>query len=253
MGKSVVSDISKDTMDIYRHSNQRSSNTHLKILNAYFARKHVVIYSWHTALKNGYNTTGFVLCERLQDTNHLYVSLRFATNQETLVLDHAQQEARTLDARPLPIQKHHVEDVHEARTLLVFAYRRIAKHVIHLRQVYPASLESSPQWGEVDRQPWTRSRGYDISRDIKTRVCACKQGSTRTREHRGGYCVCQARQSTRRGLSPPNSVLITFFLSFFFTSTREKLAWRQCWPGITRVSNLKGHPSSWMYAHPRSV
>lgn len=74
----------------------------------------------------------------------LYVSLRSATNQETLVLDHAQREVRIVGRPSPPIQRHHVEDVHETRTLLVFAYRRIAKHVIHLRQVYPASLGILP-------------------------------------------------------------------------------------------------------------
>jgi len=184
----------------------------------------------------------------------LYVSLRSATNQETPVLDHAQQEATNVGRPSPPIQRHHVEDVHEARTLLVFAYRRIAKHVIHLRQVYPASLESSPRWGEVDRQPWTRPRGYDISRDIKTRVCACKRGCTRTRERRGGYCACQARQSTRRRLSPPDSVLITFFFpSFFYVDAREISLATMPVRYYPTVSDLKGHPSSWMYAYPRSL
>lgn len=56
----------------------------------------------------------------------------------------------------------------------------------------------------------------------RARVRACERGWTRTRERSGGYCACRARQSTRRGLSPPDSVLITFFFFLSFVRRRER-------------------------------
>ena len=116
-----------------------------------------------------------------------------------------------------PIQRHHVEDVHEACTYCSYLRIDVSLNTLFIFVRYIPRRWNPPR-GEV------RSTGNHecapavmIYRGtLRSRMCACKRGCTRTRERRGGYYACQARQSTRRGLSPPDSVLITFFLSFFF-------------------------------------
>lgn len=185
----------------------------------------------HNAIRDSYRSSDY----KIQIA--LYVSLRSATNQEMRVLDHAQQEARESCARPPPpnCTWNHVDSLSHGkqRILLVFAYRRIAKHVIHLRQAYPASFESSPRCDEVDSQP-PRARAVIYWRTLRREGGAHAHASVAV-----AIVSARSRQSTRRGLSPTDSSLITFF--FLATSTREKLAWRQC---PARAFDHKGHPSS---------
>lgn len=121
--------------------NRQLSESDLKISQACLTSVASVWQGLTGCVKNECNATGFALYEQLQGIQiALCVSLRSATNQETSILDHTQREA-PICRTPTPAnwkKQHHVEDLRAGtRTPLVFAYRRIAKHVIHLRQVYP--------------------------------------------------------------------------------------------------------------------
>lgn len=119
--------------------NRRLLKSDLKISRAYFAG----VASWQgltrAALKmnvhHGIRIIRAITGYKSPFASH-YVPLRIKKRRSSIILS---ERHRYVGRPPPPIEKqHHVEDLRAGtRTPLVFAYRRIAKHVIHLRQVYP--------------------------------------------------------------------------------------------------------------------
>lgn len=205
-------------------------------------------------VKNDYNASGArALYERLQNTN---CPLRLITFR---------YESRDADPRSYPARGDRDDattpspPANSERT--TWRTRARTPHYSYLRIdvslntlfifVRYIPRRSSPPRGEARSTGTTtsaRPRGYDISRHIKTSGGAHAHASAAAvaivlvNRHVGG----------RGGISPPDSRALLHI--FFFMPAREKLAWRQCRPGIiTRVSDLKGHPSSRPYTTPHPV
>lgn len=183
----------------------------------------------------------------------LYVSLRSATNQETQVLDHAQQEARTLDGHPRQF-KGITWKMCTRRARCSYLRIDVSLNTLFIFVRYIPRRWNPPR-GEVrSTGNYERAPAVMIYRGTLRRACARASGGVHAHAS-AAVAIVPARLVNRHvgGYLLRIRSLLHFFLFPFFTSTREKLVWRQCRPGITRVSDLKGHPSSWMYAYPRSV
>lgn len=167
----------------------------------------------------------------------LYVSLRFATNQETPILDHAQQEAP--GRRPPPsIRTDHVEDSH-----IYCSYLRIdvSRNTLFIFVKY-IPRRSSPPRGEA------RSTGnHERAPAVMIYRGTLRRAGARTHTRAVAAVAIVPARLVNRHVGGYLSTGFAGLITFFFTPARKKLAWRQCRSGITRVSDLKGHPSSRRY------